>query len=274
MNAPFGSFAPHRLPGEGEAGPSLRARLSATARRAGRALLDLLYPPSCLVCRAASAEPGALCVACWRQIAFIERPYCERLGIPFESDGGAGLLSPEAIADPPAYERARAACVFAEGPARELIHGLKYGDRLEIAGPAGVWMARAGRELLTEADALVPVPLHRRRLWARRFNQAALLAQSVSKASGVAYLPLALVRVKPTRPQVGLSRRERQDNLQGAFRVPDSALVAGRRIVLVDDVLTTGSTANACARALTKAGAARVDVLTLARVVKVGLLPI
>lgn len=274
MNARAGSLAPP--PGLDEAAGTapLRNRLLGTARMAGRALLDLLYPPSCLVCRAAVAEPGALCTACWRGIAFIERPYCERLGIPFESDGGAGLLSPEAIADPPAYERARAACVFADGPVRELIHGLKYGDRLEIAGPAGVWMARAGQELLSGADAIVPVPLHRRRLWARRFNQAAALGQAVSRASGVAFLPLALVRAKPTRPQVGLSRRERQDNLQGAFRAPDPALVAGRRIVLVDDVLTTGSTANACARALTKAGAAQVDVLTLARVVKAGLLPI
>lgn len=251
------------------------------ARRApiawvGRALrlavhkaLDLIYPPSCLVCRAATSDVGVLCPGCWAKMRFIERPYCERLGIPFAQDLGAGLLSPEAIADPPVYHRARAVARFDDGPARELVHLLKYGDRTEMAKPIGRWMARAGVELLETADLIVPVPLHRLRLVTRRFNQAAALAQSISSACGVPMDFSALERVKPTPPQVGLSKLQRAGNVQGAFRVADSARIriTGRRIVLVDDVLTSGATTNAAARALLRGGATHVDVLVFARVV-------
>jgi ComF family protein len=149
------------------------------------------------------------------------------------------------------------------------VHSLKYGDRLDIAGTAGRWMARAGHELLKDADALVPVPLHWRRLWARRFNQSALLARAVAAASGIPVTYDALSRVKPTAQQVGLTRKERAGNVQGAFRVlPEGkAEVAGRRLILIDDVLTSGATADACARALLRAGAGNVDVLVFARVV-------
>ncbi|HWG05762.1 MAG TPA: ComF family protein [Beijerinckiaceae bacterium] len=242
------------------------------AADAARRGLDLLYPPACLVCRAATGEVGTLCPACWGKTRFIERPYCDRLGTPFAQDLGAGLLSPEAIADPPVYRRARAVTCFDDGPTRALVHALKYGDRVEIARPLGRWMARAGTELLADADVIVPVPLHRLRLVGRRFNQAAALAQSISAASGVAADLLALERVKPTPPQVGLSKLQRAGNMQGAFRVPDAAQirVSGRRIVLVDDVLTSGATTNAAARALLRAGAAQVDVLVFARVVTGG----
>ena len=205
---------------------------------------------------------------------FIERPFCERLGVPFAQDLGAeGLLSPEAIAHPPVYSRARAAVVFEDGPARGLVHRLKYHDRLEVAAPMGAWMARAGAELLAEADCLVPVPLHRARLFARRFNQAAALAHAVSRESGLPVEPLTLTRVKRTSPQVGLSRSQRALNLQGAFAVKPEmrAHVEGRRIVLIDDVVTSGATANAAARALRRAGAAEVDLLAFARVVAGGL---
>jgi ComF family protein len=133
-------------------------------------------------------------------------------------------------------------------------------------------MARAGSELLDEADLVVPVPLHWRRLWQRRFNQAATLGQALARGAGIAFDPLILARVKPTRPQVGLSRSQRRENLQGAFRVTDDARpkLARKRVLLVDDVLTTGSTANAAARVLLRAGAASVDVLAFARVVKDG----
>jgi ComF family protein len=210
-----------------------------------------------------------LCPACWAQTRFIERPYCDRLGTPFAQDLGAGLLSPEAIADPPVYRRARAVARFDDGPVRALVHALKYGDRAEIARPLGRWMARAGAELLADADLIVPVPLHRLRLITRRFNQAAALAQSISAASGVATDLLALGRVKSTPPQVGLSKLQRAGNVQGAFQVSDAAQirVSGRRILLVDDVLTSGATTNAAARALLRAGAAQVDVLVFARVV-------
>jgi ComF family protein len=152
---------------------------------------------------------------------------------------------------------------------RALVLSFKYGDRLDLAPMMGRWMARAGRELLSEADALLPVPLHWRRLWARRFNQSAALAGTISDIGGVPVLHGALKRVRATPQQVGLSKTERADNVQGAFRVPadEKAHVAGRRLVLIDDVLTSGATVDTCARALLRAGAAHVDVLVFARVV-------
>lgn len=237
------------------------------------AVLDTLFPPSCLACRRAVAAHGALCPACWRRVAFIEKPYCERLGTPFPYDlEVAGLQSPEAIANPPVYQRARAVARFDDGPVRDLIHRLKYGDRMELAKPLGLWMARAGAELLGETDLLVPVPLHWRRLAWRQFNQANALARVVGRASGRPVDPFALARLKPTAPQVGLTRAQRADNVQGAFAVPATAMPAvdGRKVVLVDDVLTSGATLNAAARALLRAGAVRVDVLVFARVVSGG----
>lgn len=234
----------------------------------GGRLLDLVFPPVCLCCRAAVAEPGAVCAACWQAMALIERPYCERLGTPFAADYGAGpLLSPEAMANPPVYARARAVARF-DGPARQLVHRLKYGDRLELARTMGAWMARVGEEVLVEADLLVPVPLHRWRLARRQFNQSALLAKAVSRRCGVPVAPGLLRRVKATPSQVGLSRGQRGLNVQGAFRIdPDQAgRLADRAVVLVDDVLTSGATVNAAARVLLRGGARRVDVLVFARV--------
>jgi ComF family protein len=253
-------------------GRALSARWFGQARLAWRAgrnfAIGIVYPPSCIACQAAVGEAQALCAHCWAGIGFIERPYCERLGTPFAVDLGEGLLSPAAIADPPVFARARAVCRF-DGAARELVHRLKYGDRLDLAPTLGQMMAQAGRELIAEADIVVPVPLHRTRLWTRRFNQAAALAGVVSRLGAVPLAPAALSRIKRTRPQIGLTRPQRADNLQGAFRVHPSARpqVEGRRVLLVDDGLTTGSTANAAARALLRAGATGVDVLTFARVV-------
>jgi ComF family protein len=216
-----------------------------------------------------------LCPACWSKLSFIAPPYCERLGIPFAYDPGPGILSMEAIADPPAYRRARAAVRF-DDVARTLVHALKYGDRLDLAPMMGCWMAMAGRSLTAEADAIIPVPLHWRRYWARRFNQSALLAEAIAKVSQVPLVLGALKRVKATPQQVGLSQSARALNVQGAFRVSPSgkAAVAGRRLILVDDVITTGATIDACARALLRAGAAEVNVLTFARVVAAARPPI
>jgi len=245
------------------------ARFKRAGKTAGamlRAALDLALPRLCAACREPVDGQG-LCPQCWSKLSFISRPYCERLGIPFVYDPGPGILSMEAIADPPAYNRARAAVRFDE-ISRALVHALKYGDRLDLAPMMGGWLANAGRELLVGADALVPVPLHWRRRWARRFNQSAVLAAAVSAATGVAVAAGALKRVKATAQQVGLSRSERAANVQGAFRVPPEgkAAVVGRRLILVDDVLTSGATVEGCARALLRAGAANVDVLIFARV--------
>jgi ComF family protein len=244
-------------------------RAIARLRGFGARLLDLVYPPVCLVCRSAVASHDALCPACWGEMGFIERPYCERLGTPFDRDFGPGALSLAASADPPVFARARAVARYDSDKARSLAHRLKYHARLELAEPLGRWMARAGAELLADADLLAPVPLHRARLVSRRFNQSAALARAISRIGAVPVETMALERVKPTPPQVGLSRSQRAANVQGAFRLNEAkaAAVQGRNIVLIDDVLTTGATVNAAARVLLRARAARVDVLVFARVV-------
>lgn len=246
------------------ASPALRHAF----RRAVATGLGLVYPPTCPGCGAATAEPHALCAACWSGLHLIERPFCERLGTPFALDLGTGaLLSPRAIAEPPVFGRARAVALY-DGTARDLVHRFKYGDRLDLSRSMARMMVAAGRDLLQDADAIVPVPLHVLRLWGRRFNQAALLARAIARQSGTPCDVRALSRVRATRPQVGLTRQQRALNLQGAFRVPEAARprIAGRRILLIDDVATTGATGNAAARALLRAGAAGVDLLTFATV--------
>ncbi len=251
-----------------DAVPSNLARVRGGLHNILRHALDMALPPLCPSCREPLGDGVGLCAACWSKLSFIEPPYCARLGIPFTYDPGPGLLSMEAIANPPAYDRARAAVRY-DDIARALVLGFKYGDRLDLAGMMGRWMARAGHELTRDADALLPVPLHWRRLWARRFNQSAALSAAISGICGVPVLHDALKRVRATPQQVGLSKPERAENVQGAFRVPaDRKIsVAGRRLVLVDDVLTSGATVDTCARALLRAGAAHVDVLVFARVV-------
>jgi ComF family protein len=234
-----------------------------------RYVADLFLPPICIRCHEPNSAHGVLCARCWQGISFITPPLCDRLGLPLPYASGDEVpVSSMALRHPPAYGRARAVARF-DGVMRDLIHALKFGDRHECVDLFGRWLRSAGAELLPGADLLVPVPLHRSRLWQRRFNQSAILARWLSAATGVPVEAHALRRVNATASQVGLSRAERQHNVAAAFGIApaDTARVRAKRVVLIDDVITTGATLDACARALKDAGAAGVDCLALALVV-------
>lgn len=248
--------------------PTILARLRLAAMRAA----DLALPPQCFGCAAPIARQGGLCGACWYAIDFIERPFCDISGMPMPFDpsiGASGLsISVAAIDKPPPYARARAVMRYNEASA-SLISRFKYADRLEAAPAFAHWMVRAGSDVLQGADLIMPVPLHRGRLFQRRYNQAAELSRAIARETGVALAADHLVRVRATRPQVGLSGDARRRNVAGAFRVKSGVgpQITGKTIVLVDDVMTTGATIEACARVLHAAGARELRVLTLARVV-------
>lgn len=219
---------------------------------------------------------NTLCTPCFRGLSLLGPPHCDHCGVPFLHAGQGEalpgsprecLLCPRCLEQPPAYGRARAAFLY-DASAKRLLMPFKYGDRTELAGPLARHMAWAGRELLAEAGLLVPVPLHRRRLLTRRYNQAALLAARLSRISGMPWAPDLLRRPHRTPPLSELGALERAVVLERAFALaPGGARqVAGRRVLLVDDVLTSGATAAACARVLLAAGAKAVDVLAVARV--------
>ena len=232
-------------------------------------LADLLLPPVCIACRARIGSHGLLCGTCFAKIDFIAPPICARLGVPLPYDAGEGALSAAAIATPPVYDRARAAARYSE-TMRELIQSFKYRDRQEGLVLFAHWLKQAGAELLKDADLIVPVPLYPARLWWRRFNQSAMLAQALGGLTGVEVDCFVLRRVKRTASQVGLSADQRRRNVAGAFKVDKARAgrIRGKNVVVIDDVITTGATAEACARALKRAGAGRVDVLALARAVE------
>ncbi|MCP5366866.1 MAG: ComF family protein [Hyphomicrobiales bacterium] len=238
-------------------------------RRAGRRVLDLLLPPQCLACGALVDEAGALCGDCWSKITFITEPCCAACGLPFNYDPGPGVLCGDCARRRPAFDRARAVLAYDEH-SRGLVLAFKHGDRTDAAPAYARWLAQAGAGLLAEAELVVPVPLHWTRLFARRYNQAALLAQQVARLGGVPYAPEVLVRRRRTPSQGHLGAAARRRNLRGAFAVPPGRRprLARRRVLLVDDVMTSGATATACALTLLRAGAAAVDVLSLARVLR------
>jgi ComF family protein len=231
-------------------------------------ILDLLFPPLCIACREPVSEAHGFCPPCWSTITFLDGPACACCGTPFPVDAGESVLCAACLARPPAYDRARAILAY-DHNSRGPILALKHADRLDLIPGFARWLERSGAALLSSADVIVPVPLHRWRLWRRRYNQAAELARALARRSAKPFLPLALMRVRAT-PSQGLmvSARARRRNVLGAFRVPDSSMVAGRNILLIDDVLTTGATVEAAAKALKRAGAAKVSVLALARVVR------
>ncbi|WP_246479860.1 ComF family protein [Kaustia mangrovi] len=251
-------------------GVSFQSAWSQVAARAaalnGR-MLDAVMPRHCPLCAQPVWQADGLCAACWGELRHIDTPVCDRLGLPFAYDPGEGIYSAAALARPPVFARARAAVAF-DDVSRRLVHALKYHDRHEVARLMARLMARAGRELVAEADVIAPVPLHRMRLWQRRYNQSALLAREIARGTGLTFRPGLLRRVKATRAQVGLDHRKRRQNVRSAFAVPDEMVpaVAGARVLVVDDVLTTGATADSCATACLKAGAAAVDIVAFALV--------
>lgn len=234
----------------------------------GALALDIAFPPVCLACADAVSTPDGLCPACWGKLVPISAPLCPVLGLPFASDMGEGALSVQAIANPPPFDRARSAVAYTD-LARKLVSKMKYSDRPEIALFCARMMASAGHELLGEDAVLVPVPLHRARQRERRYNQSAELARAVSRLAKCELHADLLLRHRRTLQQVGLNAAQRARNVEGAFRVDIARLdrLGGRRVVLVDDVLTTGATVSAAAKALKRAGVSHVDVLSFARVV-------
>lgn len=244
--------------------PAPRASLSDHLRRVRLAAADLLYPPLCTWCRAEVMDPHALCPACWRETHYIAHPLCDRCGAPLSGSEDAPFCD-HCLNRPLAFRRARAAVLY-EGVGRDLTLAFKHGDRLDIARPASTWMRRIGRDLLDEADWVTPVPLHWTRLLKRRFNQSAELARRVARDAGRPYCGDLLRRTRATPSQGGLGRDERRANLEGAFAVRRPDRVRGARILLVDDVYTSGATLSVCAATLLAAGARQVEALCLARV--------
>jgi ComF family protein len=226
---------------------------------------DLMLPPVCLRCHTPLASHDVLCAACWRGIDFIAPPVCDRLGLPMPFATGELSLSTSAIRNPPAYARARAVARF-DGVMRDLIHDFKYHDRHEPMALFGRMLRAAGTVLLADADVIIPVPLHWRRLWMRRYNQAAVLAMRLSAETGLPHDLSALKRTRYTTSQARLSGAERRENLTTAFAVTRGGArrIRGKRVLLIDDVITTGATLEACTHALKDAGAREVDCLALA----------
>lgn len=231
-------------------------------------------PPQCLSCGTLIEQDGALCVDCWQEVTFIGQPHCAACGLPFEFDDPDTGRTEEnlcgaCIARPPIFERARAVLAY-DDASRPFILAFKYADRVEAAATFAGWMARAGADVLKDADLIAPVPLHWTRLFRRRYNQAALLGQQLGRISALPTIPALLVRQHPTPPQGRLNPSARRKNVNGAFRLRDKhrPTIQGRRVLLIDDVLTTGATVSACAKILLKEGATAVDVLTLGRVAR------
>lgn len=219
-------------------------------------------------CGKGTGAHGALCAPCWGGVEFIERPFCPVTGVPFPFDPGEGIVSAAALAAPPPYTKARAVMRYTDASAR-IVMRFKYADHLDAAPALARWMVRAGADLLDDADVIAPVPLHKSRLFSRRFNQSAELARHIARVTQLRHVPDLLERVRATQPQVELSGAARRRNVAGAFKPGKAArgLVSGRVVVLIDDVMTTGATVEACCRAVKMAGAAEVRVLCLARVV-------
>ncbi len=244
--------------------------LRLAALSVARGVVNAVLPPQCLACDVIVATPGSLCSQCWASAKFITAPQCHLCGVPFSFDFGAGALCGACSRERPQFDRARAVLRY-DDLGRRLVVAFKHGDRTHGAPTFGRWLARVGSDLIADSDMIAPVPLHRLRLLRRRFNQSAMLAQAVCRSptgQTLQFAPDLLQRRRHTPSQAGLNAVQRRRNVRNAFAVTRRrvAQLEGRRILLVDDVFTTGATVSECARVLRRAGASAVDVLTLARV--------
>lgn len=233
------------------------------------AAIDLLLPPRCIATGDIVDAPGMISPAYWTKLTFIEAPFCTTCGTPFTFEAPIGTICASCIELEPVFDQARSAVLYNDA-SRKLVIDFKYGDKMHFVQTFVPWMMRAGAEMLEQSDIIVPVPLHARRLWRRRFNQSAVLAQHLAKRAGKACLPDGLIRLRHTVPQKGLSRSHRTDNVKNAFAVNGRylSMIKGGNALLIDDVFTSGATLNECAKTLKKHGAAKVSVLTIARVTR------
>jgi ComF family protein len=248
---------------------TLPARLRQTVRFVGRAVVDGILPPRCLACGVTVDAPRRLCGRCWAAITFFAPPWCAKCGVPFPHPMPDGAICGDCARDKASWDTARAVLRY-DKHSRRLVLALKHGDHTHLAVALGGWMRRAGAEILGEADLLIPVPLHWTRLFARRYNQAALLAHAIRSAGGPPVAADWLVRRRRTPSQGRLNPTARARNVRWAFALRGRRSVRGKRVVIIDDVQTTGATVEECARVLRRAGAASVAVLTLARALRAG----
>lgn len=232
-------------------------------------LLNLLFPPQCINCDTRVPMHGTLCIPCWQKIQFISDPMCHCCGLPFDYEIGNEALCGACLFERPPYAKARAAFRYDEHSKR-LVTRFKYSDQTHLAHVYSAWLAKAAGEMIMQTDIIIPVPLHYFRFVNRRFNQSALLAHALSKKTKIKHMQSILKRKRNTISQTGLTRKQREKNVKGAFSMSSRAkkIIKGKNILLVDDVMTTGSTIEQCAKILLKGGAMQVNVLTLARAIR------
>ncbi len=231
-------------------------------------LLSSVLPARCPITGDIVEVPGLVSASVWSRVNWVEQPYCMCCGIRFDVPVGPGEHCPACLTDPPAFDHARSVMTY-DDISRDMILAFKHGDQTHLVATFTPWIARIADEFRRDTDVIMPVPLHRYRLLARRYNQAGLLAQGLARVwQDVPHDPFTLIRVKSTPSQGHMTRVQREENVAGAFTVRDPSRVKGKRILLVDDVYTTGATVEGCARVLKRAGAASVNVVTLARVMR------